>query len=164
MLIPSMLWHCWLGVRKSMVMCLEWCADCLHTVQLMPLPLPNPSLASLFKSRLVLPFWYQLTQRPFNRCSSSSSNTSELTDHSPLVYKSCLKPRWMASCGRSTSAFRLWRRCESLPQQCYAHCLCISQNKTANDCFLTDQSKRRVLLGRRAECTQRGERSDWVSK
>jgi len=40
------------------VICLQRGADCLHIVQLMPLP---PSLAS-FKSRLVLPFWYCLTQ------------------------------------------------------------------------------------------------------
>jgi len=45
---------------------------------MMPLhPKPPLSLAS-FKSRLVLPFWYQLTQvvleqRPLNRCCSSSS-------------------------------------------------------------------------------------------
>ena len=40
-----------------MVIYLERGADCLHMVQLMPL---HP-LAS-FKSRLVLPFWYQFTQ------------------------------------------------------------------------------------------------------
>jgi len=59
----SLLWHCWLGVRKSIrseknewwdvgvVICLERGADCLHMVQLMP------SSLALFKSRLVLPFW-----------------------------------------------------------------------------------------------------------
>ena len=56
-----------------MVMCLKRGTD-LHMVQLMLLP---SSLAS-FKSRLVLPFWYRLTQvvlgkRPLNGCSSSSS-------------------------------------------------------------------------------------------
>jgi len=60
----------WLGVRKSIwpvkiewcgddvVICLEWGADCLRMVQLMPLPVCHPrtpsSLVS-FKSRLVLP-------------------------------------------------------------------------------------------------------------
>jgi len=56
-----------------------WCvwSDCLHMVQLMPLPPQTPlSLASI-KSRLVLPFWYRLTQvvqekRPLNGCCSSS--------------------------------------------------------------------------------------------
>ena len=43
-----------------MVFCLERGADCLHMVQLMPVPSPS-SLASV-KYRLVLPFWYQLTQ------------------------------------------------------------------------------------------------------
>ena len=53
---------------------LERGADCLHMVQPMPLlPQTLSSLAS-FKSRLVLPFWYRLTQavlekRPLNGCS-----------------------------------------------------------------------------------------------
>ena len=86
-LMPSVLWHCWLGIRKSIqsvkiecwgvgvVICLERGADCLHMLQLMPLhPITASSLAS-FKSRLVLPFWYWLTQvvqekRPLNGCSS----------------------------------------------------------------------------------------------
>jgi len=59
----------WGGV--GVVICLEWGADCLHMVQLMPLhPKTTSSLAS-FKSRLVLPLWYRLTQvvlekRPLN--------------------------------------------------------------------------------------------------
>jgi len=66
---PSVLRHCWLGVRKSIqpvkinwwgvgvgvVICLEWGADCLRMVQLMPLPLQTPSCLASFKSRLVLP-------------------------------------------------------------------------------------------------------------
>jgi len=43
-----------------MVICLELGAD-LHMAQLMPLTLTVSSLASV-KSRLVLPFWYLLTQ------------------------------------------------------------------------------------------------------
>ena len=78
-LLHSVLWRCWLGGRKVMrpvktewwgagvVICLECGAD-LHMVQLLPL-----SLAS-YKSRLVLPFWYRLTEvvvekRPLNGCS-----------------------------------------------------------------------------------------------
>ena len=45
-----------------MVICLERGADCLHMVQLMPLPSHTPSSLASFKSRLVLPFWYQITQ------------------------------------------------------------------------------------------------------
>ena len=84
--LSSVLWHCWLGARKSiwpvkiewwgvgLVICLERGADCLHMVQLMP------SLAP-FKSRQVLPFWYRLFQivlekRPLNGCSRSSSSRS----------------------------------------------------------------------------------------
>jgi len=52
-ILPSVLWHCQLGVRKGtwpvkiecwgagMVICLEQGADCLHMVQLMPLPSQN---------------------------------------------------------------------------------------------------------------------------
>ena len=48
--LPSVLWHCWLGGRKGIhpvksewwgtgvVICLEWGANDLHVVQLMPLP------------------------------------------------------------------------------------------------------------------------------
>jgi len=43
----------WWGA--GMVICLERGAD-LHMAQLMPLPLAS------VKSRLVLPFWYQLTR------------------------------------------------------------------------------------------------------
>ena len=56
---PSALWHCRLGVRESIrpvkikwwgigvVMCLERGADCLHMVQLMPLPYQNPTISCL---------------------------------------------------------------------------------------------------------------------
>ena len=71
----TVLWHCWMGIRKSMrpvkiecldvgvVVCLERGADCLHVVQLMPLPWCHPKTASFasFKSRPVLPYWCRLT-------------------------------------------------------------------------------------------------------
>ena len=73
---PSVPWHCWSGVRKSIrpvknfewwgvgvVICLERGADCLRMVQLMPLHPQTPSSLASFKSRLVLPFWYQLISR-----------------------------------------------------------------------------------------------------
>jgi len=49
-LMPSVLWHCWLGIKKSiwpvkkwvmgtgMISGLEYGANDLHMVQLMPLP------------------------------------------------------------------------------------------------------------------------------
>ena len=54
-----------------MVICLEHGADCSHMVQLMPLQSQTPSFFASFESRLVLPFWYWLTQvvlemRPLN--------------------------------------------------------------------------------------------------
>jgi len=45
-----------------MVICLEQGADCLHMVQLMPLHLKTPPPLASFKSRLVVPLWYRLTQ------------------------------------------------------------------------------------------------------
>jgi len=72
--VPSVLWHCWLGVRKSIrpvkvewwdvgvVICLEQGAYCLYVVQLMPLHSKTSSSLASFKSRLVLPFLYRLTQ------------------------------------------------------------------------------------------------------
>jgi len=58
--LPSVLWHRWFRIRKSIrpvkiewwgvggvVICLEWGADCLHMVQLMPLLSPNPIVSCL---------------------------------------------------------------------------------------------------------------------
>ena len=61
-----------------MVICLERGADCLFMVQLMSLHPKTPSSLASFKSRLVLPFWYRLTQvvmekRTLNGCNSGSS-------------------------------------------------------------------------------------------
>ena len=66
--------YCCLGIRKSIrpikiewwgvgvVICLERGADCSHMVQLMPLHPKTSSTHASFKSRLVSPFWYWLTQ------------------------------------------------------------------------------------------------------
>ena len=67
-----------------MVICLEQGADCLYMVQLMPLPSQTPPFLASFKSRLVLPFWYRLTQvvlekRPLNGCSSTVELLNRLT-------------------------------------------------------------------------------------
>ena len=45
-----------------MVFCPKRGADCLHIVQLMSLHPQAPSSLASFKSRLVLLYWYQLTQ------------------------------------------------------------------------------------------------------
>jgi len=59
-------------------MCLQRGAYCLHMVQLMPLHPKTPSSLAWFKSRLVLPFLYWITQvvvekRPLNGCNSCST-------------------------------------------------------------------------------------------
>ena len=91
--MPSVLWHRWLGVRKSIrpvkiewwgvgvVICLERSTDCSHMVHLMPLHPQTPASLASFKSRLVLPVWYRLAQvvmekTPLNRCSSGRSSRS----------------------------------------------------------------------------------------
>jgi len=60
--LPSMLWHCWLGVANSIrrvksdwwgvgvVVYLKRGADCLHIVQLMPRHPKTPSSLASFKS------------------------------------------------------------------------------------------------------------------
>ena len=114
---PPVLWHCWLGIGKSIqpvkiVMrcwrgCLERDADCLHMVQLMPLHPKTPSSLASFKSRLVLPFWYRLTQvdlekRPLNGCSISSSSLSSSTLRMRLcsiwVYQTSTQQNWTEMC------------------------------------------------------------------
>ena len=67
-----------------MVICLQRGADCLHMVQPMPLHPKTPSSHVSFESRLVLPFWYRLTQvvlerRPLNGCISNKNVTDGLS-------------------------------------------------------------------------------------
>ena len=67
-----------------MVICLERGADCLHMVHLMPLHPTTPLSLASFKYRLVLPFWYRLSQvvlekRPQNGCTGSSIVVFALT-------------------------------------------------------------------------------------
>jgi len=85
--MPAVLWHCWLGVRKSIrplklewwgvgvVICLPGARCRLFAYGPADATAAASSLAS-FKSRLVLPFWYQLTivvleKKLLNGCSSS---------------------------------------------------------------------------------------------
>jgi len=108
--MPSVLWHCWFDIKTSIrpakieqwgvgvVICLERGADCLHTVQLIPLPSQNLIVTCLveIQARLVLPFWYWLTQvvlrkKPLNRCSSSV--VCEYYCHTDPV-KSCADMQW----------------------------------------------------------------------
>ena len=90
--MPSVLWRCWLGIRKSIWPAKEFCDGVLVWLSIwskmqivyiwsswclcIPKPRQSSSVAS-FKSRLDLPFWYRLTQivldkRSLNRCSSST--------------------------------------------------------------------------------------------
>jgi len=89
--LPSVLQHCWLGIRQSirpvkifqwcgagMVICLEWSEYNLHMVQMMPLP---PIISCFITIQNGLSFWCRLTQvvlekKPLNGRSSSSSSSS----------------------------------------------------------------------------------------
>ena len=89
--MPSVLWHCCSGVRKSILsikiecdvlvwlsVCSEVQIVCIWSSWCLCIQKSRSSLAS-FKSRLILPFWYRLTQvvpekTPLNGCSSSNSN------------------------------------------------------------------------------------------
>jgi len=50
----------WQGA--GMVVCVECGADCLYVVPSMSLPSTTPSFLASLKSRILLPFWYWLTQ------------------------------------------------------------------------------------------------------
>jgi len=64
----------------DMVVCLVQGVDCSLTVQLMPLHPKTPSSHASFKSRLVLPFWYRLTQVVLlGGCSNSYVNAVKQT-------------------------------------------------------------------------------------
>ena len=79
--VPSVLWLCWLGIRKSIhhlniecwgvgvVVCLEWGADCLHMVQLMPLRPKTPSSLASFN-----PDWFYLSGTSLPRLSCKRDN------------------------------------------------------------------------------------------
>ena len=80
------------GVCVGVVICLERGADCLHMVQLMPLHPKTLSSLTSFKSWLVLPFWYWLTQVvlekwPLNWCSSSSSSNFQTKVSSEIPFR-----------------------------------------------------------------------------
>ena len=79
LLVPSVLWRCWLGGRKGirpvknewwgsgMVICLEWGAD-LHMAQLMPLPLTVSCSSKIQIAFLVPAYPGFLEKRPLNGC------------------------------------------------------------------------------------------------
>ena len=92
-----MLWHCWLGLRKSIrpekndwwgvgvVICVERGADYLHMVQLMPLHPKTPSSLASFKSRLVFPFCASLPRLSWKR-GRWIVNVGSSSDHVPCEY------------------------------------------------------------------------------
>ena len=107
MLLPSVLWRCWLGGRKGIlpvktewwgagvVICLERDAD-LHMAQLMPLPLT----VSCFSK---IPFWYRLTR--------------VVPDKGPLNGCVCVCVwRWLADCTQAMLCYWLTSNVFSLVQ------------------------------------------------
>ena len=89
---PSVLWHCWLVVRKSIRPAKNWAmrfrCGCLSGAMVQTVCQSSrchccrktPPYLAAFKSRLVLPFRYRLIQvvlekRLLNGCSSSSSSS-----------------------------------------------------------------------------------------
>jgi len=56
------------GIVVGIIICLQRRADCWHMVQLMTLPSQPPMSLASFKSRLVLPFWYRLTEVVLGKC------------------------------------------------------------------------------------------------
>jgi len=82
-ILPSVLWHCWLGVRKSIrSVNIEWCGVGVWSkVQIVCMWSSQSYCHPKTPSSLVLPFWYWLTQvvlekRLLHGCSSSSNRTA----------------------------------------------------------------------------------------
>jgi len=110
--------HCWLGVRKSIRPVKNWVIGCwcgyvsaarcrLFAYRPSDATASHPktpsSLAS-FKSRLVLPSWYRLTQvvpekRPLNGCSSSISSCSLCRANCFVVFDRITNTVQECSCG-----------------------------------------------------------------
>ena len=88
----------WLSVWSEVQILCIW-SSCCHCL------LKTLSSLAWFKSRLVLPFWYWLTQlvlekRPLNRCSSSSSSSMLM----------------VVCCSDAITEF-MWRRWSSLSEK-----------------------------------------------
>jgi len=93
-----------------MVIYLERCAD-LHMAQLMPLPL---AVSCSVKSRLVLPFWYQLTRvvpekGPLNGCVCVCANNEAIVDVR-LWPSLVLPPGGSVSVRNSDTSHCLWNQ------------------------------------------------------
>ena len=69
-ILPSVLWRCWLGGRKGIRPVKNWVMGCWHgylsgvrcRLAYSPADATATHCLDSVKSRLVLPFWYQLTQ------------------------------------------------------------------------------------------------------
>ena len=104
----------WWGV--GVVICLV--PDYLYIVQLMPPPIHPKTLSSLasFKSRLVLPFWYRLTQvvlekRPLNGHSSLPDEKTTIKRTRSYSWMDCRC--WRNSGATWRTAMRMRRTCLS---------------------------------------------------
>ena len=99
--LSSMLWHCWLDVRKSAWPVTNWVTrrwcGCLSGVSKRfacgpAVATATPSFLASLKSRMVLPFWCQLIQvvlekRPLDGCLSALC----LPVYRPLCYDEMLR-------------------------------------------------------------------------
>ena len=128
--MPSVLWRCWLVVRKSIrpvniewwgvgehvVICLEQVADCLHMVQLIPLPFKN--------SRKVCLQWMSKAFLYSNWIETSSSSTFSF----PVVCViDCTNVRWtLRYISRNVQLITCSLCCFYLCLVCWQHNVCSS--------------------------------------
>ena len=134
---PSVLWHCWLGVRKSTQPVKNWMMRCLRgylsaaRCRLLAYGLADataipkiPSFLASCKSRLVLPFWYWFIQvvlekMPLSVCSSSKTAaqillstmtwlTTQLFVFNLLRAQCCMWNQFSMSHGRCASCMKKW--------------------------------------------------------
>ena len=129
--VPPVLWHCWLGIRKSIwplkmgcwcgylseAKCrlFYWLTDCPADATA---PQTLTSLAS-FKCRLLIPTWYWLTQvilekRPLNGCSSGNYSLCPGLPRWAGTRK--VKPIWILLKQETVSGSGIsWAVCKSAP-------------------------------------------------
>jgi len=143
-IFPSVLWHCWLGIRKSVqpvkiewcgagkVICLKRSVNDLQLVRLMPVP-PEHLLLHwlLFKTQNGLTFWCQIThfdleRRPLNLCVHCRFfNHFQL--HAHMFCWSRFSGGCMLVCAAGDDS-NSWcsgtetRRCSHLGHHCGCHC------------------------------------------
>ena len=129
--LPLVLWHSWLGVKKSIwpvkiecwVICLARCADCLHMVQLMPRCSSSSSSCHLWKTpicnTIVIAwskvYWFNLI--PLITTTHTPVLTALFPELPGLAGTRKVKPIWILLKQETVSGRGIsWAICKSAPR------------------------------------------------